>query len=246
MAAIEICLASDTQAVLAQQVESICHAGAARIELCAQMDKAGLTPSRHAIATARAASKNSVELLVMARPRGGDFHYDGTEINLLREHIKSAADNGANGVVLGATNSVGSDFDYTVMEELIMLAHQLELSVSVHRAFDVIADRKSALNQLNEWKVKRVLTSGGKWGSHSQATDNQQFLCELIALAGDSLEIVVAGGVNVNQIQQLNTAFVQANGRFSYHAYSSVLSHSSEVNDVIDPQKVRELVEAAT
>jgi len=246
MAAVEICLASDSPIDLRQQVDKICQAGAARIELCAQMDQAGLTPQPHAIAIARAVSKNCVELLVMVRPRSGDFQYSQSEVRQMCEQIRSAADNGANGIVIGAINAQGSDFDRPNMEELIVLAEQLGLTVGIHRAFDVITDRKAALKQLKEWQVKRVLTSGGKWGGNSKATDNQHALAELITFADDAVEVVIAGGINVSQIRQLNTTFAQTQGRYSYHAYSSVLSTSSATTNVIEPQKVRALVEAAT
>ena len=251
MVAVEICLASDSRADLATQVEKTYQAGAQRIELCAAMEDEGLTPSESAIATARKAFKRRNGLIVMIRPRAGDFCYNAGEIALMKKQIVMAATNGANGVVFGVLCREGNGFNAVAMGELIMLAKQQGLSVGVHRAFDVIEDSKAAMNQLCAWQVDRVLTSGQKWGSAAGAIDGVETLKQLALYALGRVEIVIAGGVNVDQVLPITAELIAVHGRYSFHAYSSVLLHGRHgvlhkeeiINDEVDLDKIRALVE---
>ena len=69
---IEICVEADSP-LLADSVRAAVEGGATRIELCAGMDESGTTPSADTIRLAKTIAGDSLELMVMIRPRGGDF-----------------------------------------------------------------------------------------------------------------------------------------------------------------------------
>ena len=56
-------------------------AGAARVELCADLLEGGITPSRGMIHAARAVA--GIGLHVIIRPRGGDFVADDDEMSVM-------------------------------------------------------------------------------------------------------------------------------------------------------------------
>src|SRR5690606_41865479 len=59
--------------------------GADRIELCDNPGEGGTTPSYGTIEVVR---KNlSIDVYVMIRPRGGDFHYSSYEIHAMRRDV---------------------------------------------------------------------------------------------------------------------------------------------------------------
>ena len=74
--------------------------GADRLELCADLDAGGTTPARALVAEVLA--RVSVPVLVMIRPRAGDFVYSRAELDRMRDDIAVAIELGASGIVLGA------------------------------------------------------------------------------------------------------------------------------------------------
>ena len=57
------------------------EAGAGRLELCADLDAGGLTPSPELLAELR--PRVEVPILPMIRSRGGDLEYDGAEMDTM-------------------------------------------------------------------------------------------------------------------------------------------------------------------
>ena len=89
----EICANSAESCVAAQQ------GGAHRVELCAGMPEGGTTPSLGEIKVAR--KLIDIRLHVIIRPRGGDFLYTPSELEIMEEDIRAARQAGADGVVFG-------------------------------------------------------------------------------------------------------------------------------------------------
>ncbi len=233
MAVLEVCISSDNLAQMTANIESVYQAGAQRIELCSVMAQDGLTPELDAVVLARKAFKDRRGLMVMIRPRAGDFHYDESDICLMLRQIKQVADAGADGVVLGALNKSNSAIAISTMKRLMSLCQRLNLEVGFHRAFDAVTDRKLALGQLIKLKIDRVLTSGTKWGDSTSALSGIRTLVNIITLAQQHIEVVIAGSVNPLNARTIFDNVIQLNAKLSFHSYSSVLTNGEINQDTV-------------
>lgn len=166
--------------------------GAARIELCADMAHAGLTPPASHMRAARQAFARP-GLLVMIRPRAGDFCYSAREIEWMLRQIELARMAGADGVVLGVLRASDGRVAQRLLRRLRQAAS--ELSVTFHRAFEATPDTAEALEVLIDSGVDRVLTSGLRWGQVGTALEGSARLARLIRQAGQRIEVVVGGGL---------------------------------------------------
>ena len=90
----EACVETYKEAILAEK------SGADRIELCAHLEKDGLTPSPELIQ--KVCSTLKIPVSVMIRPREGNFIYSEQEVKQMRAKINSAKKAGAKGIVTGA------------------------------------------------------------------------------------------------------------------------------------------------
>ena len=146
--------------VVCYNIEDVLRArqgGAQRVELCADPGAGGTTPNYGFIKQSVALS--DIDVMVMIRPRGGDFLYNKAEILQMEEDIRIAAELGAQGVVFGVLDETGF-INKPVMAGLVRLAKDLELEITCHRAFDVARDPYQFLQVLLELGVNRLLTSG--------------------------------------------------------------------------------------
>jgi copper homeostasis protein len=164
------------------------RAGADRIELCANLGVGGTTPSAGLIASVVQQVNHPV--FVMIRPRGGDFVYAADEIDAMIEDIDRARPLGIAGIVTGALRSDGS-VDVESMRRLMSPA--AGLPVTFHRAFDVVANRTEALEQVIELGASRVLTSGG--GGAATALDGAVAIAMLVDQAGERVSIMAGGKI---------------------------------------------------
>ena len=158
-------------------------AGAARVELCAGLSDGGLTPSAALIEAASAL----VEVHVLVRPRPGDFHYTADELDLVVRDIAVAREHGATGVVVGALTGDGRVDDGCAA----FVAAAEGMQTTFHRAIDVSADSRAALDRVAALGFTRVLTSGRR----RSALDGAPLIKELVAQAGDRIEVMACGGV---------------------------------------------------
>ena len=175
-------------------LEKAFKAGAQRVELCDNLAVGGTTPSYGVIKAAVELAKDyQAKVIVMIRPRGGDFVYSQQELAIMLEDIKCARDLGVDGFALGALTSE-NQLD---TEALKALARCLVggLEVTMHMAFDQIpkADQPSAIQWLKDHGVTRLLTRAG-----TPETDLESRLkryAELVGLAEGQLEILAGGGI---------------------------------------------------
>lgn len=215
---IEACIACSGPGAVQQSAEQAHRGGAARIELCRALSTGGLTPPDDHVRLARAAFPRP-GVLVMIRPRAGDFTYSAPEIDRMRTAIKHAAEAGADGVVLGALK--GGRIDEAATRTLTATAHERSLAVTFHRAFDAVPETEDALETLVAMGVERVLTSGTPWNSGASALDGLDRLAALIRQAERRIEIVVGGGIGPENAARVLSALPA--GRVSVHAYSSLV-----------------------
>lgn len=195
---IEACVNSVESAFEAQK------GGAGRVELCDNLYEGGTTPSYGAIKAAR--EHLDIDLNVIIRPRGGDFHYSGVEFDIMEKDVKIAKELGADGIVFGILNT-DATVDVRRSGEIVKMA--APLSVTFHRAFDMTVDPFRALETLNELGIHRILTSGQR----ASAIDGIELITELVKAAGD--EIIIMPGVDIdeNNIRRL----IDETGAAEYH-----------------------------
>jgi len=183
---IEVCCGSVDDAVEAER------GGADRVELNSAVFLGGLTPSLGSIIEAK--KKLDIPVMVMIRPRAGGFCYTQSEMEVMLRDAKLAVEHGADGLVFGILTSDGS-VDTERCNRIIELA-QGRQSV-FHRAFDVTPDPLKALDQLIDIGLSRVLTSG----QEKTAPEGIELIKNLIAHAGDRIEILPGSGLRPQNIR---------------------------------------------
>ncbi|MGH1548363.1 copper homeostasis protein CutC [Leifsonia poae] len=160
--------------------------GADRVELCTALAMGGLTPSAALIAAAVEEARREERdgfVHVLVRPRGGGFVYDAAEVALTVADIRFARATGAAGVVVGALDEFAT-VDGEALRRFVDAAEGLP--VTFHRAFDIIGDQATALEELIALGVGRVLTSGGA----SRTIDGVATLRALAQRAAGRIEVM--------------------------------------------------------
>ncbi|GAA3731329.1 copper homeostasis protein CutC [Salinicoccus jeotgali] len=190
-------------AVNVQDVQDLNDFGADRIELCADMEKDGLTPSTELIQEAVAHS--DIPVNVMIRPHGDSFHYTSEDVEEMRASIRTVQECGAAGIVLGCLRESGV-IDERTLE--MLLAESGDLDVTFHKAFDAVDDQPAALEVIMRHpKIKTILTSGGQGPS----VKNMGTLKELMAKTRNGLPMIMpGGGLNTENVSQVMDALTPA------------------------------------
>lgn len=183
----EACVGNYNEAVLAAEK------GADRIELCDNLMEDGTTPSYGTIK--KTVEKLEIPVMVIIRPRGGNFTYTEEELEIMKYDIQMCKDLGAYGVVIGAIKD--SKIDIKTIKELVDLAKPM--SITFHMAFDEIEDKKSAIDELVELGIDRILTKGGS----SDAITGKDTLKQLVKYANERICIMPGKGVNIENREYL-------------------------------------------
>jgi copper homeostasis protein len=168
--------------------------GAMRVELCGGLDGGGLTPSFGTLAVVR--DRLTIPLYVLIRPRVGDFVFDAAEVEAMRRDVEQCVRLGCDGVVLGALDPAG-EVDMATMRVLIAAAGSL--GVTFHRAIDVSADPRRALEDAIALGCERVLTSGAR----ETAEEGAGLIAELVRQAGTRLSVMPGSGVSDANLARL-------------------------------------------
>ena len=164
-------------------------AGANRVELCSALGVGGITPSKGLIAEAVDLGVLPIHCLI--RPREGHFTFTETEVNVINQDIILAKELGCAGVVLGALTQ---DFhiDIKRLEHWVSLAGSM--SLTFHRAFDVVVNPIEALKSLIALGFNCVLTSG----QEEQALEGLSNLKAWHKALGTEISIMPGSGVNAS------------------------------------------------
>lgn len=191
----EACVETLEEAILAEK------RGANRIELCSALHLDGLTPSVELMQKTCAALK--IPVMVMIRPRAGNFVHSVNEINQMKAEINRAKEAGAAGVVFGLLTPENK-IDAENTRLLVDYAHPLP--VTFHKAIDELDNPLEGVKALKKISgIKRILTSGGK----PTAMEGQVTIREMIEETDGKITILVAGKViqtNLDEIQKVTGA----------------------------------------
>ncbi len=181
--------------------------GANRIELCSDLANDGLTPAFDLMK--KTCRDLEIPVMVMVRPRAGNFVYSDAEVEQMKATIEEAKKAGAAGIVLGLLTN-NSKIDEKNTRILADSAHPLPLTF--HKAIDELNDPVEGVRVLKTIPgIKRILTSGGK----PTALEGQETIRKMMEVAADQIIILVAGKVfdsNVSEISCL-TGATELHGR---------------------------------
>jgi copper homeostasis protein len=181
-------------------------AGADRLELCQTLEVGGVTPSTEIFLRIR--ELVAIPIWVLIRPRGGDFVYSEAEFDTLKRDAARSLEHGADGIVVGVLNADRS-IDIPRSRELAVLAGGRAV---FHRAFDELADRRAALEQIIGMGYRRILTSGGA----ATALDGADEIAELVRLAAGRIELLPGAGIGPANAAEIvrRTGCTQVHGSF--------------------------------
>jgi copper homeostasis protein len=168
------------------------RAGAHRLEVCARFDQGGITPALDVVNCITEACK--LPLVVMLRPRPGDFCYSEAEILECESLLTGLAPE--MGIVFGALKPDGT-VDEDTCCRVMKLAGKRDMVF--HRAFDSVSDPFRALETIIDLGFKRLLTSGGK----ATALEGAETIKRLIEQADGRIEILPGGGVRAGNVKEV-------------------------------------------
>ncbi|WP_214777369.1 copper homeostasis protein CutC [Exiguobacterium sp. s22] len=184
---IEVIVTTLSEAIRAEQL------GADRLELIADMDNGGITPS---FGTIRNVVEHvSIPVHVMIRPHTRSFYYNEDDVETMLADIGLCRELGVNGIVFGALTQDGA-IDERILGEVIK--HKGEMTLTFHRAFDASRDVLEAIEVLNEYpEVDILLTSGGA----DTALDGIDTLARLHEVA--EMTLLPGAGIHVETLPVL-------------------------------------------
>ena len=185
---LEACVYSVESALAAEK------GGATRIELCSNLIIGGTTPSPCLFQEIRELSGIRTHILI--RPRFGDFCYTDYEFHIIQREVRNFRELGADGVVIGILKPDGM-LDLERMK--VLMEEAGDMSVTLHRAFDVCVDPFEAMEQAKELGIATILTSGQK----NHCLDGKEMLRQLVEREDGKITIQVGSGVDAETIRQI-------------------------------------------
>lgn len=168
--------------------------GATRLELCSNLIIGGTTPSQSLFKEIRKNMDISINVLI--RPRFGDFCYTDDEFKVIKDEAESFYRLGADGIVIGILKPDGT-LDVERMERLMDISRNM--TVTLHRAFDVCANPFEALRSAEALGINTILTSG----QENTCINGIELLKKLVSQKGEALEILAGSGVSAEVIEEI-------------------------------------------
>lgn len=185
---LEVCIDSLETALIAEK------AGADRIELCGDLSVGGITPNLKLISEI---SENiQIPIMMMVRPRRGNFNYSDEEFNSMKDSIKLAKKHKFQGVVIGLLDHIGN-IDKVRTKQLLELSRPLE--VTFHRAFDQCNNPIESLSYLIDIGIDRLLTSG----QENVAIEGVKLISKLVSIAQKNIIVMPGSGISSDNINKL-------------------------------------------
>lgn len=186
---VEVCANGVESCIAAQE------GGADRVELCAGIPEGGTTPSYGEIKVARRVL-TTTRLHVIIRPRGGDFLYTDLEMERMAADIAICRDLGVDGVVFGCLKADGT---LDVDKNRYLMECSKGMSVTMHRAFDRVANPEQALETIIDLGFDRILTSG----QQPKAIQGVELLAKLNRQAAGRIILMAGSGVTEQNIKEI-------------------------------------------
>ena len=197
----EVCIDSVAGALAAKD------GGGDRLELCSALSEGGLTPSYGLVQ--KVVSATDLPVMMMIRPRGDNFVYSPSEIDVMVAEIVAAKSLGVAGVVFGCLDAE-NEVDINVNRKLLESCGTL--SATFHRAFDEVADPMLALSRIRDLGFDRILTSG----LAPSAEEGVATIRQLVEASGE-LVIMPGAGVRPENAGQI----IAATGAVEIHGTAS-------------------------
>lgn len=172
-----------------------------RIETCIALEQGGLTPSKAMVTWIH--NTFHLEQHALIRVRAGGFFYNYDEIVVMRDQILELKDSGIKGLVVGALTK-DHKLNLEALETWKRTAPNVDFTF--HRAFDLVDDWKTAMDQLIKMGFKRILCSG----SDLSVAQGINRLKEFVSHANGRIEIMAGGGVTQELIPELKATGVDA------------------------------------
>jgi len=209
---IEVCAGSYNDCITAEQ------AGGDRVELNSCLSSGGITPSAGMLT--KILKDTKIPVIIMVRPRPGNFVYTENEISVMEKDIEFAVQHGAHGVAFGVLDNNG-EINVNACKKLLSAAKGIE--TVFHRAFDLTPDPERALEICIDLGIKRILTSGQK----KTAIEGAECIRRIINKAGGRIEILPAAGINPSNVEKI----VKLTGCNQIHGSFSAKSHGEGRSD---------------
>ena len=187
---LEACVETLEEALKAESM------GASRIELCDDLSVGGITPSYALLDSVMKQLK--IPIMVMIRPRGGNFVYDSSELKLMKQSIDVCKSLGVMGVVFGILDNQ----DLIDAENTKMLAEYADpLEITFHKAIDDTPDPVHSAEILAKIKgITRILTSGGK----PTALEGADNINKMSKITAGHLKILAAGRITDKNLEEIS------------------------------------------
>jgi copper homeostasis protein len=208
-----------------QSVAIVAQSNADRVEFCDEFKAGGTTPDIKN--TQKARLLFSKELLIMIRPRGGDFNYSDAEFDEMKRSILEIKNTGIDGFVFGILTQ-NSKVDFLRNSELVALAKPLPCSF--HRAIDYTDTYFEAIENCINIGFKTILTSGHQ----SKIELGIETVQEAIIRFGNQIQIMPGGG-----LRSRNALKIKAITKATYYHTSGItdateIANLTEINTLKD------------
>ncbi|WP_068318663.1 copper homeostasis protein CutC [Polycladidibacter hongkongensis] len=217
-------------------IEEAVKGGADRLELCSALAVGGLSPSVALIDHAKqSAQDRGIPVVSMLRPRPGGFCYTSAEKAGMLQEVQRIATAGLDGIVVGAlieTPSPSSNnhlkntapntywLDEAFLHDIVLECKRNSLSITLHRAIDLINDPVKAAVRAAEIGFDRILSSGGEL----DAASGLDMLTAMHNAVRGRLSIMPGSGISIDNLRRFLNAFELVD----IHASCSTTSASDE------------------
>ena len=170
----------------------------------------------------------------MIRPEDGPFICNDSTLNKMQDSIVKSAEIGINGIVFGLLTNK-NEINLKATASLVKIAKRYHLETTFHRAFDHLLNPTTALKDIRNLGINRILCSGSK----TDVEKGIQSLKKLKITAQNDIEIMAGGGVN-----QYNAPLLQQIGLDAIHFSIHKIKDNTPVYNEVNEEKIKSILHA--